>query len=184
MGIKPGMIVADFGSGSGHYIFPLAEAVGKTGRVYAIDVQRDLLRRIKNEARRRTYHHVDVLWGDVESPGGSKLADEFADIVLMSNILFQLEDKYAALNEAGRILKPHGKLVIIDWHGGAPDQDSDEERMIFTPSIGPHRRDIVSRAEALEFARSTGYEPVRDLDVGSYHYGILFRKKVIINTAL
>lgn len=176
MGIKPGMIVADFGAGSGAHVFPLAEAVGAGGRVYAVDVQRDLLRRIKNEAVRRKHDHVDVLWGDVESPGGSKLGDDSVDVVVMSNLLFQLEDKYAAFNEAGRILKPRGKLIIIDWQGGVSNRDDDDERMAFTPSMGPHRRDIVSRTEALEFARDAGYEPVREFDVGSHHYGILLRR--------
>lgn len=180
MGIKPGMIVADFGAGSGHHVFPLADAVGAHGRVYAIDVQRDLLRRIKNEATRRKHHHVDVLWGDVESPGGSKLPESLVDIVIMSNILFQLIDKYAALNEAGRILKPRGRLVIIDWQGVSSDDD--DERAVFSRSIGPHRRDVVSREEAIEFARTAGYEPVREFDAGSHHYGILLRRTASTDT--
>ena len=76
LGVEPGMQVADFGSGSGIYILHIAEALENTGRVYAIDVQRDLLRRVKNEANRRGFKNVDIIWTDLEHPGSSKLADK------------------------------------------------------------------------------------------------------------
>ncbi len=53
LGVEPGMAVADFGSGSGIYVLHIAEALQNAGHVYAIDIQRDLLKRLKNEAHRR-----------------------------------------------------------------------------------------------------------------------------------
>ena len=54
--IESGMTVADFGAGSGAYIFAIAEALQGSGTVYAIDVQRDLLKRIHSEATDRRAH--------------------------------------------------------------------------------------------------------------------------------
>src|ERR1700758_2804868 len=84
-GLTEGMVVADFGAGSGHYSHLLADAVGKSGRVYAIDVQRDLLKRIKNDVARRGQRNIETIWGDLENTEGSKIADHSLDFVLMSN---------------------------------------------------------------------------------------------------
>jgi ubiquinone/menaquinone biosynthesis C-methylase UbiE len=63
--LDPGMIVADLGCGSGHYTFAIAKAVAPTGRVYAVDVQKDLLVRLKTEATRL---HVGCLLYTSPSP--------------------------------------------------------------------------------------------------------------------
>src|SRR5689334_22478337 len=102
LGIKPGMVVADFGAGSGHYVQALAEKVGPEGKVYAIDVQKDLLRRIVNESNKRGHHNVHILWGDLEKDHGSKLSNESCDLVLISNMLFQTQEKEKVLREAKR----------------------------------------------------------------------------------
>lgn len=163
IGVSPGMTVADFGSGSGAHAFALAEATGKDGRVYAIDVQRDLLARIKNEATRRALHHIDVLWGDLEKPLGSKIADGIVDVVLISNMLFQLIDKHVALDEARRILKPAGIFAIIERNG----------------ATGLHPGTILPKKDALALARRADFEPIREFTAGTHHYGILFRPVAI-----
>ena len=162
LGIEPGMSVADFGSGSGIYVLHIAEAVEHSGCVYAIDVQRDLLRRVKNEANRRGLKNVDVIWTDLERADASKLADKTLDLVLISNLLFQLENKATVLAEAWRVLKPAGRLAIIDWSesfGG----------------LGPVKRDVVSKAKALELARESGFELQREFAAGAHHYGLIFK---------
>jgi ubiquinone/menaquinone biosynthesis C-methylase UbiE len=107
LGIEPGMMIADFGAGSGAYVLEIAKVLEKSGRVYAVDVQKDLLRRIHTEAKKRGIDQcVELIWGDLEAPGGSKIADDMVDLVLISNLLFQVPDKLALLREARRILKP------------------------------------------------------------------------------
>ena len=69
------MHVADLGAGSGHYTLAAAKKVGESGRVYAIEVQKDLLTRIKNLAQTEHINNVEVIWGDVENRGGTKLKD-------------------------------------------------------------------------------------------------------------
>jgi len=159
IGVDPGMIVADFGAGSGAHVFPLAQATTSKGRVYAIDVQRDLLARIKNEAKRRDLHHVDVLWGDLEESHGSKIADAHVDVVLISNMLFQLKDKITALREARRIVKPSGAIALIERND--------------TPGL--HRGNLLSKEDMLVLARRADFEPLREFPAGTHHYGIIFR---------
>lgn len=166
LGIEPGMLVADFGSGSGAYVLAVAKQLENSGHVYAIDVQQDLLRRIKNEAHGRGYKNVEIIWSDLEKPGGSKIADIHLDLVLISNILFQVEEKKTILTEAWRILKPTGKLAIIDWSDSPP---AGGRRM------GPTKKDVVKKEKALELARSAGFEPVKEFDAGAHHYGLVLR---------
>ncbi|MDO8522165.1 MAG: methyltransferase domain-containing protein [bacterium] len=164
IGITPGMKIADFGSGSGAYTLAIAEALCGSGHVYAIDVQRDLLRKTKNEAARRGYKNVEVIWGDLEYAGAAKIADGVLDMVLISNLLFQINEKDAVVREAFRILKIAGRLVIIDW------SDS-------FGGIGPQEVDVVTKENAESLANSNGFGLVREFPTGSHHYGLIFRRK-------
>lgn len=162
LGVEPGMTVVDFGSGSGAYVLAIADRLQNAGHVYAVDVQQDLLRRTKNEAHKQGYKNVETIWSDLEKPNSSKIADRHVDIVLVSNLLFQLADKAAPLREAWRILKPTGKLALIDWSesfGG----------------IGPIKKDVVTKEKALEEANRAGFELVKEFDAGAHHYGLIMR---------
>ncbi len=168
-GIEPGMKVADFGAGSGAYVLAIAEALLGSGTIFAIDIQKDLLRRIKNEATRRGFHSVEVIWGDLELSGASKIADGTLDLVLISNLLFQLRDKHAPLTEAKRILKPNGRLVLIDWDAAASSKKGGEAQ------IGPRKDDVVAKEKAVALAESAGFESVSEFAAGAHHYGFIFR---------
>lgn len=162
VGIEPGMTVVDFGAGSGAYTLAAAKLLHGAGRVYAIDVQKDLLRRISNEAAHAHFTIVDVIWADLEVPHASKLADHSADAVVISNLLFQLVDKMPPLREAHRILKKHGKLLLVDW--------SESFR-----HMGPAPEDVVTRDSALEFLKRAHFSHVRDVPAGAHHYGLLMK---------
>lgn len=163
LGLQAGMRVADLGSGVGHYVLAMANLVGASGRVYAVDIQKDLLANVKNEATKRGYDNVEVVWGDIERLGGSKIADGLLGLVLISNTLFQIEDKPALLLEAYRILKPGGTLAVIDWaesFGG----------------MGPIANEVVSKETATDFCLSAGFSFKEEFEAGAHHYGILFSK--------
>ena len=169
-GLQHGMKVADFGSGSGAYVLAIAERLGNTGHIYAIDVQRDLLRRIQNDAQKRGFKNVEIIWNDLERPMGSHLAEAQLDLVLVSNLLFQIEAKRHVFAEAWRVLKPTGKLVIIDW--------SDSFR-----GLGPQKSEVVTKSSTMSLANDNGFEYVKEFDAGAHHYGLIFRpttKKEII----
>lgn len=161
LGIQPGMHVVDFGSGSGAYALALADRLENVGHVYAIDVQRDLLRRTLSEAHRRGYRNVDVVWADLERPKASKIGENSVDLVLISNLLFQVDNKAAVLAEAFRILKATGRLAIMDWtasHGG----------------MGPAKQDVFTKDAAIKLARECGFELAHEFAAGAHHYGLIF----------
>ena len=166
-GIEPGMAIADFGAGSGVYTIAMAKALASSGHVYAIDVQQDLLRRIHNEAARQHLNVVSTLWADIESVGASKLADSYIDVVLISNLLFQVEHKDAVLFEAARIVKPRGKVIVIDWSDSLPEGSH---------RMGPHHSQLVSKQTVVSLGYDAGLKHDSDVHVGGHHYGLVFRK--------
>lgn len=161
--LQSGSRVADFGAGGGALSLSAARAVGDAGRVYAIDVQKDLLERLKNEARAARLHNLEVLWGDVEKQGGTHLKDAVVDAVIFSNILFQLEDRAGAAREAKRVLKQGGKLLAVDWSGSFG-------------RMGPDPAHVVSEQSARTLFEQNGFQFVKTINAGAHHYGMIFRK--------
>jgi len=162
--VQKGMSVADFGAGSGHYVWPIADAIGEHGHLFAIDIQRDLLKRIHNEAHRKGFKNVKIIWSDLETPKASKLADRSIDLVLISNLLFQIENKHAVLKEARRILRPSGSLIVIDW--------SDSFGM-----MGPHKDHVVTKEKGRTLIQENDLELVREFPAGAHHWGLIARPK-------
>ncbi len=161
-GLREGMTVADFGSGSGAYTIAAARIVGRTGKVFSVEVQKDLLSRTKSAAAREHLENIEYIWGDFERAEGSRIANHSVDRVIMSNVLFQLDNHLGALYEACRVLKPGGLLALIDW------SDS-------FGGMGPTKDTVVTKTRALQLASSAGFAAADEFPAGSHHYGLLFR---------
>ncbi len=155
--------VADIGAGSGHFSFAIARAVAPDGRVFAIEIQKTLAERIAKEAREKRITNIETIWADLESPRGVRMADGTLDAVVMANILFQIGNRTHALAEVSRMLRPGGKLFVIDWaeaFGG----------------MGPHPDLVVPESEAKKLVATAGFDFVRTFPAGTHHYGLAFKK--------
>lgn len=152
---KPGDRVADLGCGAGAYTIALAKEVGDIGTVYAVDVHREMLHTLAGTLERQKLMNVEILWADIEK--GIPIDAYSLDAVVMSNVLYQLEDIDAALSYVAKILKPGGELLVVDWtksHEG----------------IGPHPSHVVPEERAEELVRNHGFRVERRLSAGDYHY--------------
>ncbi len=163
LGFYEGMKVADFGAGSGMYTTVLSDVVGTTGTVYAVDVQKDLLTRIQNNATREGRENIKIVWGDIEVTGSIGIKDELLDGVLFSNTLFQLEDKISAVKEAWRVLRKGGALAVIDW------KNSFE-------GLGPKHDMVITKSEAMVLCTDNGFTLKNEFNAGEHHYGLIFIK--------
>lgn len=161
--VDPGMKVVDMGSGAGFYTLSLAKFVGKTGRVFAVDVQQELLLKLKNEAFKNGLENIEIVWGDIDEENSTRLSDNSVDRVLIANTLFQADDKDAVAKEAFRILKPKCTVLVIDWtdsFGG----------------LGPHTSRIIKPEQTKVIFERAGFKFLRDIRAGDHHYGIIFVK--------
>ncbi len=164
-------VVADFGAGSGAYTLASAKALKGTGKVYAIEVQQGLLTALQNACTAEHLGNVSFIWGNIELPGGSKLADNVCDVVIVSNVLFQAPDKKKIIDEARRVLKSGGRLLLIDWTASFNN-------------MGPTSEQIFPEMEArklLEEARLSFEKPI---NAGNFHYGLVYRKELYQQPAL
>ncbi|HEX4799322.1 MAG TPA: class I SAM-dependent methyltransferase [Candidatus Paceibacterota bacterium] len=162
--LHKGDSVADFGAGSGHYMRPLSEAVGSGGTVYLCEIQKPLVEALGNQARDARLKNVKVIWGDIEEPGGTQIPDHSLDAVLLSNVLFQATDKKSLFNESARVLRPGGKLIVIDWASACI-------------GLGPRPEGVVSEYQTKELAEESQFSFERNFHAGEHHYGLVFRKK-------
>ena len=163
-GLKETDIVADLGAGTGYYSLPAGRLVSG-GKVYAVEIVKDFLTSINNKAKEARLNNVGIIWGDIEKKGGTLMGDSIADVVLASNILFQVEDKAQFIEEAKRILKSKGRLLLIDWHTEPSSRD-----------LPTFIRGAVPKNKAREMFESKGFVLEREIDAGVYHYGMILIK--------
>ena len=164
-GFIPGNTVADLGSGAGHYAAALSKAVGPAGHVYAVDIDKEMLVRLKNDSIHEGRENIDIILGDIETPEGTKLRSECSDGAVFSNILFQLSKKAEALREAIRIVRPGGKICIVEW--------SD---LSFLAAVKSNQAPVMSDKETRELCATLGLIFERAFEAGEHHYGLIFRK--------
>ena len=159
-GLMDGQKVVDLGAGSGFYSIEAAKKVGSGGRVYAVDVQKNLLERLRATASAQGVRNVEVVWGNVEKIGGTKLRDAIADRVIASNVLFQIEKPDDFCLEIKRILKPGGKALVVDWSE--------------VSSLSP--KQLVPAMKAQMLFEKNGFKLSDSFGAGDHHYGLVFTR--------
>lgn len=161
--LRPGDVVGDFGAGNGFFVPALARAVGASGRVYAFEIQKNLVETIGDMVRRGGLSNVEVVWCDLEADHGTKVRDGALDAGVLANALFQMEEQDAAMREIVRTLRSGAKLFIIDWSESFS-------------GLGPHPTQVLTADAAKALAESHGFVFDRSFDAGDHHYGLAFRK--------
>lgn len=114
LSLKPGDHVADLGAGGGYFTFRLADAVGPTGKVYAVDVDKGNLDYITQRARERGYTHVEPILAEYDDP---LLPEGGVDLIFICNTYHHLKDRADYFASAARYLRPGGRVVIVDLNG-------------------------------------------------------------------
>ena len=155
--LTKGMIAADFGSGSGGWAIPLAKKL-EEGKIYAIDILEEPLSALRLKIKTGKIFNVEAVKSNVEKT--SKLISNSCDLVLMTNLLFEVEDKKKVLEEGKRVLRKGGKILIVDWKEGV--------------SLGPQKK--VLPEEIKKVAKELNLETEKEFEAGIYHYGLIFIK--------
>ena len=158
--LSDGMTVADLGSGTGAYSLAASKEV-VDGKVYAIEIQKELLERLRSEAESQGLSNIELVWGDLEKEEGSTLKDNAVDALIISNTLFQVENKDTFIKEAKRVLRPAGRALVVDW------ADS-------FAGLGPQAENVFGEEKAQKLFTVNGFEIEKVLfDAGDHHYGFV-----------
>ena len=158
--ISSGMRIAHFGCGNGYFTFPLAKKVGEEGRVYAFDILEQKVDALKNQARLWGLRNIITIKTNLEAEKGSQLDEKSVDWVVIVNMLYQNDKKGSILKEAQRILKPKGKILLIDW--GAT-----------STSIGPAKQIRISQEELTKKIQQYSLTIQKEIAVGDFHFGMV-----------
>lgn len=156
--LKEDMVACDFGCGSGGWVFPLSKII-KTGTIYAVDVLEEAISVLNSKASAYQAFNIKSMVGDVEK--GINLKDNYVDFILMTNLLFQLDDRNNTINEAKRILKQNGLVLVVDWNKDAV--------------IGS-KEGRISKDEAKTLFESKGFKAEKEFAAGNFHWGLLLSK--------
>ncbi|MDP2690075.1 MAG: class I SAM-dependent methyltransferase [Deltaproteobacteria bacterium] len=161
--LKPGMKVADLGAGTGHYARAAAAIVGRDGKVYAVDVQEGILKHAHLNMPAHGHGVVEYVWGNIEHPGGTKLREHTVDAAILANTLFQIESAHRAglIEEIKRILKPGGRLEVVDWAGAYG-------------GMGPDPEHVVTEHTAERLFIDEGFHKEDAFRAGPHHWGLIF----------
>ncbi len=115
--IAAGQSVADFGCGNGYHTLKLAERVGPTGRVWAVDIQQEMLHLLANRAEQTGVEHLEMV---LCSPIDPKLPPGELDLILLVDVYHELSYPEQVLAGLRRALKPEGRLVLVEFRGEDP----------------------------------------------------------------
>ena len=157
-GLSSGMCIADIGCGPGFFTLSAAEIVGAEGKVYAIDTEELMLDELK---KRNPPGNVTIVQSDEHN---IPLENDSCDFALLAFVLHEAKEKGTFLNEAKRLLRVEGRLLLIDW------EKKVEER-------GPPFEERVGREEAASLVEASGFTMEERGNLTSSHYTIRARRR-------
>lgn len=158
LNISFGETIADIGAGTGYFSVPMAERTGKQGRVVAVDAQEEMFDWIRRKMQSAGISNIQLVHADAEAtslPGAS------CDVVFMANVWHEFPDREAVLQEAARLLKPGGRLAILDWR-------PDVERI-----AGPPIHHRISVEDCTREMENAGFRPQAMGHVGQFSWMVV-----------
>lgn len=159
IGLKPGDTFLDIGCGNGYFAIPAAKIVGDKGVVYGLDISREAIDELNNQAKLLGLTNIRLTTGDAEKV---ILCESCSDVAFLGIDLHDFDDPLAVLKNARRMLKPGGRLVDLDFK---------KIRMDF----GPPYEKIIDEATAKKLLESAGFTIESVADIPPYTYLIIAR---------
>jgi ubiquinone/menaquinone biosynthesis C-methylase UbiE len=129
LGIKPGMVVCDMGCGDGYYTIELAKRVGPAGKVYAVDIQPEMLQELSRRCEQNDLKNVDMvlglphdpkLPGPLEQPSAPEETEGTLDLILMVDVYHEFSNPVEMLSAMRRSLKKDGVIALVEFRGEDP----------------------------------------------------------------
>ncbi len=157
VGLRRGEVLVDLGCGTGFFALPAAKSVGKRGRVLAVDKTPEMLKVLREKLERVGTDNIEVIQADILSTGIEKGT---VDVAFMANTFHDVRG--GSLKEVERILRPSGRLVILDWKK-VPTQ------------FGPLLEARLTPEEVTAILKGRRWRIAEQFDIGPTHYVVVAR---------
>ena len=157
--LAPGMAVADVGAGTGYYSWQIAARIGDAGRVYAVDVQPQMIALLSERMRKRGVRNVQPVLGTATDTG---LAPNSVDLALMVDVYHELDHPREILDSVRRALRPGGRLVLVEYRA---EDDRVPIKPLHKMSVAQIRREL--GAQGLQWQQTVETLP--------WQHGVIFR---------
>lgn len=165
-GVKPGMNLADLGCGpNGYFAIPMAKIIGPGSKVYAVDIIKASLQSLKSKADLVGLSNIITIWSNLEKVGAVNVPRGTIDMCFIVNTLYQSNQHREILIETASLIKPNGKIVIIDW-----EKD--------TGGAGPLNNQRISRENLKKIADEIGLRTINEFMASKFHFGLILDKIV------
>ena len=117
LALKPGMVVGDIGAGSGYYALRMAELVGPGGKIYANDIQPEMLAILKKRMAKNKSSNIEMVLGTERDP---KLPGKSCDVLLMVDVYHELSHPQEMLQSLRAAMKDDGRLILLEYRKEDP----------------------------------------------------------------
>jgi ubiquinone/menaquinone biosynthesis C-methylase UbiE len=197
IGVKPGMVVADIGSGSGVFTRPFAKAVGSTGKAIAVDIDPALLSYVAESAAKQGIKNIETHLAPVDDP---KLSGPVLDMAFFHEVFHHIENRERYIQNLAKYMKPGGRIVLIEpaahadmsamHSGGGSSGASDGEaaRHDMHQALHGNRSTMMhkgqqalmstEREKADAILAAAGFKPVRESNLfGSNKFFVIYAKQ-------
>jgi SAM-dependent methyltransferase len=158
--VRPGQVICDMGCGNGFYTLRLARLTGSEGKVYAVDIQPEMLRMLRFRAREAKIDNVSPVLGSEIDPG---LPENSLDLVLMVDVYHEFSHPGEMLQAIRKCLKPNGRIALVEFR--AEDENVPIKRL--------HK--MSKRQIRREFA-ANGFKIVRQFDGLPWQHMVFFAR--------
>jgi ubiquinone/menaquinone biosynthesis C-methylase UbiE len=161
LGLHAGQTVADLGAGTGYFTRALAEAVGPTGTVLAVDVEPNLVAYLRERAAREHLSNVRAVLAAADDP---RLPAAGVDAVLVVDTYHHIDDRIGYFRRLRRALRPDGRVAVVDW----------QKRPL---PVGPEMDHKLAREEVVDEMDAAGYRLVEEPTFLPYQYFLVFEPR-------
>ena len=158
LGVGEGKAVADLGCGTGFFTLPASELVGPNGKVYAVDVQQEMVDDLRARLAQQGITNVAVRRSGELEPS---IPQHSVDLALLAFVLHEVDQRSSFLLAAKRLLRDDGRIAVVEWE------------KIETP-VGPPLEVRVTAEEIIADAAAAGLELVEQRSLHEWHYVLTF----------
>ena len=158
LSIKPGEVIADIGAGSGYFTFRLAHHVGNNGKVYAIDVNPDMILHLNRRVRDLKAMNVSSILADPDDP---LLPERSVNRFFFSNSWHHIENHTKYLSLMKTMLKPGGEIIMIDF----------QKKEL---PVGPPMQMKIAREDLIKQMETNGFRLAKEHTFLPYQYFLVF----------